>query len=192
MTHGYQSSLELERDLPDGEVCPQSQHFEEFSREQYGGLLQFVRRRTPSEEDARDAAQESLARLLRYRETEPASAWKPLLYRIAVNVVGEQFRRASTRHASKHVPLEELEIASEAPLQEELVEQEQREALLRATILALPPRPRQVYLLSRMDGLSYKEIARHCGISVKTVEKHMTQALAFLSEKAGLGACDAS
>lgn len=107
---------ELERDSPDGEKCPQAQHFEAFSREQYGGLLQFVRRRTPSEEDARDAAQESLTRLLRYRETEPASAWKPLLYRIAVNVVGEQFRRASARHAAKHVPFEELEIASEAPL----------------------------------------------------------------------------
>src|SRR3546814_13220171 len=68
-----------------------------------------------NEEDARDIAQESLTRLLRYRETEPASSWKPLLYRIATNVMGEQFRRASARQATRHVPLEGMEIASGAP-----------------------------------------------------------------------------
>lgn len=193
MAHGHNSTLQLPRDLPADEPCEQqTQGFETFSREQYGGLLQYLRRRTPNEEDAKDAAQESLIRLLRYRETEPATAWKPLLYRIAINVVGEQFRRAGARCANQHVPLEGLEIPSESPAQEDLVEQQQREALLRAAILSLPPRPRQVYLLSRMDGLSYKQIARHCGISVKTVEKHMTQALAMLAERAGSGAADAS
>src|SRR3546814_1832429 len=79
-----------------------------------------------NEEDARDIAQESLTRLLRYRETEPASSWKPLLYRIATNVMGEQFRRASARQATRHVPLEGMEIASGAPAPEDLIEQQQR------------------------------------------------------------------
>lgn len=193
MTHGHHSALELPRDLPDDEACPQqTQGFETFSRDQYGGLLQYLRRRVPNEEDAKDAAQESLIRLLRYRETEPASSWKPLLYRIAINVVGEQFRRAGARRANQHMPLEDVEIPSEEPTQEDLVEQQQREDLLRDAILSLPPRPKQIYLLSRMDGLSYKQIARHCDISVKTVEKHMTQALAMLAERAGFGAHDAS
>lgn len=193
MTHGHNSALEMSRDLPDDEACPQqTQGFETFSREQYTGLLQYLRRRLPNEEDAKDATQESLIRLLHYRETQPASSWKPLLYRIAINVVGEQFRRAGARRANQHMPLEDVEIPSEEPTQEDLVEQQQREALLRDAILSLPPRPRQVYLLSRMDGLSYKQIARHCDISVKTVEKHMTQALAMLAERAGSGAPDAS
>jgi len=191
MPHGYDNTLQ-DRDSFDDAGCPETQRFDTFSREHYGGLLQFVRRRTTNEEDARDVTQESLTRLLRYRETEEASAWKPLLYRIAVNVIGEQFRRSSARKASRHVSLEEMDIPSEAPQQEDLIEQQQREALLRAAILSLPARPRQVYLLSRMDGLSYKQIANHCGISVKTVEKHMTQALALLDEKVGFGVADAS
>src|SRR3546814_13069781 len=76
-----------------------------------------------NEEDARDIAQESLTRLLRYRETEPASSWKPLLYRIATNVLGEQFRRASARQATRHVPLEGMEIASGAPAPEDRTEE---------------------------------------------------------------------
>lgn len=192
MAHGHNNTLQLPRDLPVDGPRAEAPGFEAFSREQYGGLLQFLRRRTPNEEDAKDAAQESLIRLLRYRETKPASAWKPLLYRIATNVIGEQFRRAGARRADRHVPLEGLEIPSEAPAQEDLIEEQQREALLRDAILSLPSRPRQVYLLSRMDGLSYKQIADHCGISVKAVEKRMTQALAILGEWAGSGACNAS
>lgn len=172
-------------------VCADAQDFEAFSRKQYGSLLQFLRMRMPNEEDAKDAAQESLMRLLRYRESEPAASWKPLLYRIAINVVSEQYRRSSARHATKHVSLEGLELPSQAPLQEELIAQEQSQVWLRAAILALPPRCRQVYLLSRMQGMTYPQIAQHCGISVKTVEKHISQALAALCDRAGIGATDA-
>lgn len=165
--------------------------FDVFFREQHHALLQFLRRRTATEEDAKDAAQESLIRLLRYRESQPASAWKPLLYRIAVNVAGEQFRRARARHAAEHVPLADMDFPSDAPAQEELIAQEQQEAWLRAAILALPPKWRQVYLLSRMQGMTYSQIARYCGISVKTVEKYMSRALATLCERAGVGLGDA-
>lgn len=44
----------------------------------------------------------------------------------------------------------------------------------------LPPKRREVYLLSRQKGLSNKEIAQALSISEKTVEDHMTKALAYL------------
>src|SRR3546814_10800525 len=68
MTHGHDSYLEISRDLSADEPCADVCGFEAFSREQYGGLLQFVRRRMANEEDARDIAQESLTRLLRSEE----------------------------------------------------------------------------------------------------------------------------
>jgi len=40
-----------------------------------------------------------------------------------------------------------------------------------------------VYLLNRIDGLSYSQIAQHCGISVKAVEKHIGKALSLLRSK---------
>src|SRR3546814_11077110 len=111
-----------------------------------------------NEEDARDIAQESLTRLLRYRETEPASSWKPLLYRIATHVMGEQFRRASARQATRHVPLEGMDIASGAPAPEDLIEQTQQEAMLRAAILEQPHPSPQAYQLTHMEGLSAQPI----------------------------------
>jgi RNA polymerase sigma-70 factor (ECF subfamily) len=41
----------------------------------------------------------------------------------------------------------------------------------------LPPKTREVFLLSREGGLSYKEIAEELNISVKTVEGQMNRAL---------------
>jgi len=50
------------------------------------------------------------------------------------------------------------------------------------TIAALPPKCRQVFVLSRFEDKSYKEIAEEMGISVKTVENQMGKALRKLRE----------
>jgi RNA polymerase sigma-70 factor (ECF subfamily) len=42
---------------------------------------------------------------------------------------------------------------------------------------SLPDRCREVFLMSRMDGMKNKEIAQALGISEKAVEKHITRAL---------------
>lgn len=191
MAYRDHNFLEAPQEFPADEDI-RTRGFAAFSRQQYGGLLSFMYRRVANQEDARDAAQESLMRLMRYRDTEPAAAWKPLLYRIAINVIGEQYRRRNTRHFARHVAIDDLELASDEPTQEELVAHAQQEALLRQAILSLQPRWRQIYLLSRMQGMTYAQIALHCGISVKTVEKHMTSALAALCDRVGSGAADAS
>ena len=51
---------------------------------------------------------------------------------------------------------------------------------LEETINKLPKRQKQVYLLSRKEELSYKQIAVKMGISVNTVENHMSKALRFI------------
>jgi RNA polymerase sigma-19 factor, ECF subfamily len=48
---------------------------------------------------------------------------------------------------------------------------------------ALPPRARDVFLLRRDEALSNREIARRLGVSVKTVETHMSRALRFLRRR---------
>src|SRR3546814_18116302 len=78
----------------------------------YKGLVQFLRQRTVTEQDAEDAAQESLARLLRYRESEPARAWKPLLFRIATNVAHDHLRQTRTQRHKAHVSLEEQDLSA--------------------------------------------------------------------------------
>lgn len=187
MAHGDNSYMELARSLPDGEPCADARDFDAFARDQHATLLKYLRAHLPTDADAQDAAQESLLRLLRYRDSEPADAWRPLLFRIASNLVGEFYRRGESRHAKQHVPLEDVPLQSEAPAQEELTERRQRKALLRTAILSLAPRSRQVYLLSRVDGLTYPQIAKRCGITVKAVEKSISRTIAILAERVGAG-----
>lgn len=64
-------------------------------------------------------------------------------------------------------------VANEAEYQE-------MEALYLAALDKLPPKQREVFILSRQQGLSYTEIAERQGVSVKTVEAHIMQALKSL------------
>jgi len=54
---------------------------------------------------------------------------------------------------------------------------------IRDAIAALPPRTREVFLMSRERNLRYGEIAEALGISVKAVEANMSRALRQLREK---------
>lgn len=171
--------------VADDDCSAPSGGFEQFLREQRDALVGFLSRRTECREDAEDVAQESFARLMRYRESQPHEAWKPLLYRIASNVVSDQARLAQTRRADRHGAFEDelVEIAAESPEHDERVAHEQELAAIREAILQLPPRCQQVYLLNRLDGMSYSQVARHLGISVKAVEKHIAKALTALRGK---------
>lgn len=50
-------------------------------------------------------------------------------------------------------------------------------ALIHETIEHLPPMRKKIFKLSRVDGLSYKEIAEKMSLSPKTVENHILLAL---------------
>lgn len=54
---------------------------------------------------------------------------------------------------------------------------------IRAAISQMPTKQREIFELSRDDGLTYKEIAEIKGISEKTVEGHMGRALLLLKEE---------
>jgi RNA polymerase sigma factor (sigma-70 family) len=172
------------------DVHANSQHFDAFIRHQFRGLVQFLRARTASEQDAEDAAQESMTKLLRYRESEPPSAWKQLLYRIAVNVAHDQFRVALTHHRKEHVALDGLDIAATEHTPEQRAVYQQQVARLSKAIQELPPKCQRVYLLKRVHDMSHAQIAERCGISVKMVEKHLATALAQLRRKVGDSSTD--
>ena len=65
---------------------------------------------------------------------------------------------------------------------DETVDTSQRDARIWKAIDELPERCREVFLLSKHDGLSNEEIAEELGISIKTVKNQMTKAFSRLRE----------
>jgi RNA polymerase sigma factor (sigma-70 family) len=155
--------------------------FDDFYSAQYPVIVRFLKARGASEEDARDITQESLIKLVRY-QAQPAHVRKILLHRIALNGLSDLRRRNASRMGMAHVSVdgEAADLPCELPLPDRHVEQQQELARVRAAIARLPQRCRQVYLLNRVDGMSYSQIAEHCAISVKAVEKHISKALTSL------------
>jgi RNA polymerase sigma-70 factor (ECF subfamily) len=99
------------------------------------------------------------------------------LLRATRNRALNQLRHANvTRRAEPMLVGEESMNATGAS---QLVARELRDALT-AAVAELPPACREVFQLSRSQGLRYSEIASTLGISVKTVESQMGKALKHL------------
>ncbi len=135
--------------------------------------------RTGSIENAGDIVQESFLRLWENCAKvlpEKASAW---LFRVGENIFFKQKKREKV--VLKYEWRQRGPEPTYASPQEELEEKE-FQAQLEAALAALPDGAREVFLLNRMDGLKYREIAELLGISQKAVEKRMHRALVSLRE----------
>ncbi len=64
-----------------------------------------------------------------------------------------------------------------------ILELKEFDRTLQRAISEIPEKTRAIFLLSRIDRLTYAEIAESMKISIKAVEKHMTKALKILKEK---------
>lgn len=158
---------------------------EALARRHYAELLRILRTRLRSEQDAADLAQEAYARLLRYEGQFTAEELRRTLFRIARNLLTDHWRWSRLRSADTHLPIDELNIDSSEPGPDRRLAAEQQLARLEEIILAMPEKRRAVFILSRIQGLSNSEVAEHCGISIKTVEKHLAIALADCRAQVG-------
>ena len=74
------------------------------------------------------------------------------------------------------------QIVAEVMTDKATVEEEDIEPILHYFTAKLPPKTREVFLLSRKSGLTYNEIAAELEISAKTVENQMGRALRIMRE----------
>jgi len=74
----------------------------------------------------------------------------------------------------------EDEYAASPCIEQEIIAQEQSEMYVRKIqeiLDHIPKKSRQIFEMSKLDELKYKEISEILGVSVKTVESHMAIAL---------------
>ncbi|WP_051235811.1 sigma-70 family RNA polymerase sigma factor [Ottowia thiooxydans] len=153
--------------------------FERYYRE----LLNFLARKVGDRELAADLAQESYARVYAAPNSEEASEPRALLYTTARNLVTDHHRRSAVREQvempNARDSLEHLDfVIGPASLEPDAVlAGRQRLEAIEEVIARLPPRPREAFVLSKLDGLSRSEVAQRMGVGVKTVETHLAIAM---------------
>lgn len=155
--------------------------FEDVFKEHHQELEQFLRRQVGDPDMAADLLQDTFIRFKPLYENPPGvQKVRAYLFRIARNLVIDHFRREQVRRTD-NVPEEELaEIPSEAAGPDVLAASQQRLEAIRAAVAQLPPRCREVFIMSRVQGMTLAEIGEALGISPKTAFSHFTRALQLL------------
>ncbi|MBX3257820.1 MAG: RNA polymerase sigma-70 factor [Chitinophagaceae bacterium] len=153
--------------------------FAEIYRRHWERLALQVLKITRSREDARDIVQEVFVSVWKRRmEIELRGPLVVYLLKSVRNVAIRYIERNITRH--NYLQTLSGSIAAEAP--DPILHCEYRELQhkLDRAVASLPPKMQEVYLLSRNERMSYKEIADHLGIAENTVRKQLSNALKSL------------
>lgn len=149
-------------------------------RDHAPALAKRLRRRVGCGEEASDLVHEAFARLLLAAAVQRLREPEAFLGRIVRNLLIDRSRRLAGKAA--HLPIENAAELSVRADQADAIELEQMRDRYRQVVASMPPRTREVFLLHRVDELGYKEIAARLGISVRTVEWHIAEAITRISK----------
>jgi RNA polymerase sigma-70 factor (ECF subfamily) len=103
---------------------------------------------------------------------------KSLLYKIALDYFITQYRKAKIE--TKY--LNEVRFNFTEETSTNLLEYQELKTQYEKILADLPSKQRDVFLMSRLEGFTYKEIAERLELSVKAVEKRMSLALGVLKK----------
>lgn len=146
-------------------------------------LMRYFRRRGVPEATAEDLAQDCFTRLFALASRDHIENVEAYLFQTASGVFADYVEYTHKRQASKHVSLDFFVLdtkATEAPGQDRVLEAKEAISRLKLVLMQLKPRTREIFLLNRLDGLSYTQIAVRFGMTNGGVEWHMMKALAHL------------
>jgi RNA polymerase sigma-70 factor (ECF subfamily) len=173
----FDSSTVLARKIKRSDSAAFRSAFDSFQAK----LFAFIRYKLGDSAVAEDILQEVFIKLWENRhQLKEDLSLKSYLYTIANNLALNHLRHTKIVVRFQQEQKSEQQIGDS--VHDELVKREIRENLLR-TIEKLPEKNRMVFMLSRFDDLSYREIAEQLEISIKTVESHMGKALKLLRKE---------
>jgi len=160
--------------------------FEALMRKYKKQVMNIIYRFIGDENEAEDLAIEVFLRLFESAKIYRVKAkFSTYLYRITVNLCINELKK-KRRH--KVISLNALNTPissgpSFSPLS--ILEQRERDALIKKMIDALPPRQRMALILQIYEELSYREISKVLACSIKSVERLLYRAKLNLRRKLG-------
>jgi len=163
----------------DGPMRPSEPSLHEHTKTLYSQhhtwLAGWLRRRMSGADCAADLAQDTFLRVLTAKEATPPAEPRAFLATIARRLLANYRRREALEHAY----LEAL-----ASLPEALVPGPEECKLVLEALCAidralgtLPDKAREAFLLARLEGLTYDEIAERLGVTTRTVGNYMVRAV---------------
>ena len=152
----------------------------------YSPLLNYAGRILKDVEAANDVVQECFCRLYeRRRELRKELQVRPYLYKSVYNACMDAIKHQKVE--SNYINQELLDFYFSKVV--ETPEAEHLKGAIQDAINKLPERCREIFVLSKVDGLSNKQIAEQLNISMKTVEAQMTTAFVRLRKELGWLLC---
>ncbi len=140
-------------------------------------LQRLLRRRSRTREDAEDVIQDAFLRLQVYYNKggevrEPEAFLAQTAMRLAINST-----RDARRRARAHERVEEQLLLEPEPPPEEFLAAEETLGKIARKLESVSHATREVFLLHRVEGLSYAQIAKLYGITPKAVERRIARAM---------------
>lgn len=147
--------------------------FESIFNSYFNELRKYLYYKCSDADLATDIAQDVFTKIWEKKDNFTNENIRALLYKMASDNLNSHFRRTKL----KQEQTVEFDIENVTP-QEEMELAELKEKYENA-LSALPEKQRVVFLMNRIDQLTYKEIAERLEVSVKAIEKRMSKTIAF-------------
>lgn len=148
--------------------------FESLFNRYFDELRRFVYFKCSDTDLATDIAQDVFTKIWEKRENFDERNIKALLYKMASDNLNTYFRRQKIKQESRT----SIELDMDTPQQQ--MELNELKAQYEMAMAQLPEKQRVVFLMNRMEQLTYNEIAERLEISVKAIEKRMSKAINYL------------
>ena len=143
--------------------------------EHHGWLKNWLRSKLGNAADAADLAQDTFLRLLGRSDSLDLRTPRAFLRTVARGLVIDHWRREELERAYLEALAQVPEAAAPSPEERELI----LEVLERIALMLdrLKPKARTAFLLAQCEGLTHKEVAAQMGISLRSVERYVADAL---------------
>lgn len=145
----------------------------------YESIRSFAYYKTGDVDLADDIVQEVFLKIWTNRNEVKDDTVKSLLYTIASNIIKNHFKHQKVVYNfQKNDQPNEVSDETDANLR-----QEELNRKLQDTLAEIPEKSREVFLMNRIEGLTYADIADRLGLSVKAIEKRMSEALSIIRSR---------